>query len=297
MSQNQNESDAVDPRLEDATEESPLLHSGRSPVQKPDTRPATALINQGSWRRMAGVFLMMVVSYLVIGSIVSYKRLSLPAAKSVADAVGPHDFSSEWAWQHLEQIAQKPHPINSHENIRVREYLVQTVKELQKEALLKNQTVELGDDNVHLTQTRNYLGNTTRLEYYESSNVLVRVVGTEGRAEGSMTGRPEAIVVDAHYGKYTKVVIMKPWSTRDGFSMRQEWSICHPNWRICFNWRISCQPSCLNQDINWATKNPIPVMVPTDPTCALTCTHPPNKHLCWCSLLVFRLGLDWSWCH
>ena len=207
MSQNQNSSDdAYDRRLEDPTEESPLLESSRASAPEPDSRPATALINQGSWRRMAGVFLLMTVSYLVIGAIVSYKRLSLPAPKSVTDAVGPNDFSAEWAWRHLEQIAQKPHPINSRENIRIREYLVQTVKELQKEAQLLNQTIELGVDDVHLTQTKNYLGNISRLEYYESSNVLVRVVGTEGRAEGSLTGHPEAVVVDAHYGKQANAI-------------------------------------------------------------------------------------------
>ncbi|KAG0220198.1 hypothetical protein BGX33_005558 [Mortierella sp. NVP41] len=218
MSQSQNDSDAFDRRLEDATEESPLLQSGRAPDQKPDTRPATALINQGSWRRMAGVFLLMVVSYLVIGSIVSYKRLSLPAPKSVADAVRPHDFSAEWAWQHLEQIAQKPHPINSRENIRIREYLVQTVKELQKEAQLLNQTIELGEDNIALTQHKNFLGKTTALEYYESSNVLVKVVGTEGRAEGSQTGHPEALVVSAHYDS----VLIGHGATDDGIGV----SVC-----------------------------------------------------------------------
>ncbi|KAG0298267.1 hypothetical protein BGZ96_001233 [Linnemannia gamsii] len=219
MTQNQNDSDdAYNRHLEDPTEESPLLQSAHSPAQKPDSRPATALINQGSWRRMAGVFLLMAVSYFVIGAIVSYKRLSLPAPKSVTDAVGPHDFSAEWAWQHLEQIAQKPHPINSRENIRIREYLVQTVKELQKEAQLLNQTIELGVDDVHLTQTKNYLGNISRLEYYESSNVLVRVVGTEGRAEGSLTGHPEAIVVDAHYDS----VLIGHGATDDGIGV----SVC-----------------------------------------------------------------------
>ncbi|KAF9928060.1 hypothetical protein FBU30_002660 [Linnemannia zychae] len=217
MAQNQNDSDAYDRRVEDTSEESPLLQSTRT-TRKPDTRPATALINQGSWRRMAGVFLLMVVSYLVIGAIVSYKRLSLPTPKSVADTVGPFDFSAEWAWQHLEQIAQMPHPINSRENVRVREYLVQTVKELQKEAQLKNRTVELGVDNIHLTQTKNYLGNITRLEYYESSNVLVRVVGTKGRAEGSDTGHPEAVVVDAHYDS----VLIGHGATDDGIGV----SVC-----------------------------------------------------------------------
>ncbi|KAF9142915.1 hypothetical protein BGX30_001822 [Mortierella sp. GBA39] len=215
MSQNQNNSDdAYDGRLEDPTEESPLLQS----APKPDSRPATALINQGSWRRMAGVFLLMTVSYLVIGAIVSYKRLSLPAPMSVADAVGPNDFSAEWAWQHLEQIAQKPHPINSRENVRIREYLVQTVKGLQKAAQLLNQTIELGVDDVHLTQTKNYLGNVSRLEYYESSNVLVRVVGTEGRAEGSLKGYPEAVVVDAHYDS----VLIGHGATDDGIGV----SVC-----------------------------------------------------------------------
>ncbi|KAF9131766.1 hypothetical protein BGW39_001368 [Mortierella sp. 14UC] len=218
MTRNQNDPDADDRRLEDATEESPLLQPAGALVQKPDSRPATALINQGSWRRMAGVFLLMAISYAVIGAIVSYKRLSLPAPKSVADAVGPHDFSAEWAWQHLEQIAQKPHPLNSRENLRIREYLVQTVKDLQKEAQLLNRTIELGDDNIHLTQTKNYLGNTTRLEYYESSNVLVRVVGTDGRAEGSLSGHREAVVVDAHFDS----VLIGHGATDDGIGV----SVC-----------------------------------------------------------------------
>ncbi|KAI1318266.1 hypothetical protein EDD11_006962 [Mortierella claussenii] len=182
------------------SEQSPLLRSSSPDVPSRSRVPAYTIINQGSWRRMAGVFLLMVVSYLVIGSIVSYKRLSLPAAKSVHDATGPSDFSAQWAWQHLEQIAQKPHPINSRENLRVREYLVKTVKNLQEEARLLNRTVELGDDHVKLTLTRNFLGNASRLEFYESSNVLVRVVGTEGRAENSLKGRPESVVVVSKFG-------------------------------------------------------------------------------------------------
>lgn len=186
---------------DDPTEESPLLDGSQSQPWGQDSRPAQSLINQGSWRRMAGIVLLMTVSYLVIGSIVSFKRLSLPASKSISDASGPFDFSTEWAWQHLEQIAQKPHPINSRENLRIREYLVKTIQGLQKEAQQLNTTVELGHDHVKLTQTRNILSNTTRLEFYESSNILVRVVGTEGRAEHSAKGHPEAVVVDAHFGK------------------------------------------------------------------------------------------------
>lgn len=166
-----------------------------------ESRPAQTLINQGSWRRMAGIYLLMIVSYLVIGSIVSFKRLSLPASKSVSDATGPFDFSTEWAWQHLEQIAQKPHPINSRENLRIREYLLKTVQGLQEEAQQLGRVVDLGQDNVKMTQARNFLSNATRLEFYESSNILVRVVGTEGRAENSIKGHPEAVVVDAHFGK------------------------------------------------------------------------------------------------
>ncbi|KAI8598066.1 hypothetical protein EDD21DRAFT_383648 [Dissophora ornata] len=213
MDRRQDGSESRDRHFDDAfpTEESPLLQGTGAPPR----RPARAIINKGSWRRMAGVFLLMVVSYLVIGSIVSYKRLSLPSPKSVADTVGPYDFSAQWAWQHLEQIAQQPHPINSRENLRVREYLIKTVKALQEEARQLNRTVELGDDNVKLTQARSFMSNSTRLEFYESSNILVRVVGTEGRAENSLKGHPEAVVVDAHYDS----VLIGHGATDDGIGV------------------------------------------------------------------------------
>ncbi|KAG0302835.1 hypothetical protein BGZ98_007191 [Dissophora globulifera] len=211
MAQNSDASDNLDRRFgEGVTEESPLLQSTATP-----RRPARAVINQGSWRRMAGVFLLMTISYLVIGSIVSYKRLSLPPPRPVAAAVRPYDFSAEWAWKHLEQIAQQPHPLNSRENLRVRNYLVQVVKELQEEARLLNRTVEIGNDDVKLTLARNFLSNSTRLEFYESSNVLVRVVGTEGRAENSFKGHAEAVVVDAHYDS----VLIGHGATDDGIGM------------------------------------------------------------------------------
>lgn len=180
------------------SEHTPLLSD---PALGQQYQTSSNRINQGSWRRMTGVFLLMVVSYIVIGAITSYKRLSLPKPLSVEEATGPNDFSAKWAWQHLEQIAQKPHPVNSRENLRIRKYLVEVVQQLQKEAELRNRTIELGDDSVKLTMAKNFLSNVTRLEYYESSNILVRVVGTEGRAEGHTTGHPEAVVVDAHFGK------------------------------------------------------------------------------------------------
>ncbi|KAF9315502.1 hypothetical protein BG003_002960 [Podila horticola] len=197
------------------SEHTPLLSdpASKQPYQTPSNR-----INQGSWRRMAGVFFLMVVSYIVIGAITSYKRLSLPEPLSVEEATRPSDFSAKWAWQHLEQIAQKPHPLNSRENLRIREYLIHTVQQLQKEAQLLNRTVELGDDHVKLTLTKTFLRNATRLDYYESSNVLVRVVGTEGRAEGQSTGHPEAVVVDAHFDS----VLIGHGATDDGIGV----SVC-----------------------------------------------------------------------
>ncbi|ORZ12025.1 hypothetical protein BCR41DRAFT_356374 [Lobosporangium transversale] len=200
---------------DEPSEESPLLRNGQSPYLGRGSMPASSTINQGSWRRMAGVFLLIAVSYLVIGSIVSYKRLSLPSPKSVADATGPFDFSAQWAWKHLEQIARQPHPINSHENLRVYDYLVKAVKDLQEEARQLNRIVEIADDNVKMTLAQNFLSNSTRLEFYESSNILVRVVGTEGRAENSKKGHPEAVVVDAHYDS----VLIGHGATDDGIGV------------------------------------------------------------------------------
>ncbi|KAI7828967.1 hypothetical protein BC939DRAFT_510827 [Gamsiella multidivaricata] len=139
----------------------------------------------------------MVVSYLVIGSIVSYKRLSLPTPKSVEDASGPDDFSAKWAWKHLEEIAQRPHPINSRENLRIHDYLAKTVRDLQEEARQLNRTVELADDNVKLTLARNFLSNSTRLD---------------------LKGHPEAVVVSAHYDS----VLIGHGATDDGIGV----SVC-----------------------------------------------------------------------
>ncbi|KAF9922333.1 hypothetical protein BGZ67_010586, partial [Mortierella alpina] len=185
------------------SEEPPVRHDGHglklsSPL-KNGRQSARIAVVKGSWRHMACVFLFMVVSYSIIGGIVSIKRLALPTPKSVKDAVSSSDFSAEWAWHHLEQISQRPHPLNSRENVRVHEYVIQTVRELQDEAKVMNRTVELGEDHVKLTQAKRPIHNSTGLELYESSNVIIRVVGTEGRAEGGSNGYPEAVVVDAHY--------------------------------------------------------------------------------------------------
>ncbi|KAG0055598.1 hypothetical protein BGZ83_008032 [Gryganskiella cystojenkinii] len=205
---------------ENFSEESPLLQNRDDENNRFNDNPTKtrALVNKGSWRRMTGVFLLMTVSYIVIGAIVSYKRLSLPKAKSVTEATQPNDFSAQWAWQHLEQIAQKPHPLNSRENLRVHDYLTQTVRDLQKEAELKNRTVVLANDDVKLTSVNNYLSNATRLDFYESSNILVRVVGTEGKSESNLRGHSEAVVVDAHYDS----VLIGKGATDDGVGV----SVC-----------------------------------------------------------------------
>ncbi|KAF9195642.1 hypothetical protein BGZ50_004040 [Haplosporangium sp. Z 11] len=211
MTEHQDDPDKQHKRDDDGpSEKSPLPQESEPDTEKNGAQSATSHINQGSWRRMVGVLLMMMISYLVISGIISFKRLSLPSPKSVADARKPHDFSAEWAWQHLEQIAQRPHPINSRDNLRIREYLVQTVKDLQAEALSVNRTVELADDNVKLTLGKNFLSKSSRLEFYESSNVIVRVVGTENR--------PEAVVVDAHYDS----VLIGHGATDDGIGV----SVC-----------------------------------------------------------------------
>ncbi|KAF9580104.1 hypothetical protein BGW38_003382 [Lunasporangiospora selenospora] len=201
-------------------------------------RSVQSHINQGSWRRMVGIFLLMVISYCVLGAMVSYKRLSLPVAKSLADAKGPFDFAGEDAWAHLGHIAQRPHPINSRDNLRVRQYLIDTLKKLQKEAQSLEQAsqqqrrpkgetpppirthslIEFSDDTVQLSLDNGFVGNTSHLsivQFYESSNILVRVVGTEGRAEGSTEGRPEAVVVDAHFDS----VLMGNGATDAGISV------------------------------------------------------------------------------
>ncbi|KAG0224132.1 hypothetical protein BGW42_005310 [Actinomortierella wolfii] len=200
-------------------ETSPLLHpdSRVRDFYSGDLEHLRSLkrINQGSWRRMMGIFLLMIVSYIVIIGIVTYKRLSLPAPLSAEQAAKPHQFAGEVAWEHLKNIAQRPHPINSRDNLRVYDYLMQTVRDLQAQARDKNVTIDIGRDNVKLTTGRTVLGVPNRVEFYESSNILVRVVGTEGKAENSQVGRPDAVVVDAHYDS----VLIGHGATDDGIGV------------------------------------------------------------------------------
>ncbi|KAF9162291.1 hypothetical protein DFQ26_003682 [Actinomortierella ambigua] len=210
-----------------ASETSPLLRPitrDRAQYHSDDPEHLHSLkkINQGSWRRMTGVFLLMIISYIVLAGVVAYKRMSLPAPVSVADAKKPGQFAGEWAWEHLQHIAQRPHPINSRDNLRVYEYLTKAVQDLQRQAKDKNVVVELAEDNVKLTTGKTILGVPNRVEFYESSNIIVRVIGIEGKADAdredatlSEPRRREAVLVSAHYDS----VLIGHGATDDGIGV------------------------------------------------------------------------------
>lgn len=82
------------------------------------------------------------------------------------------------------QIAQKPHPYNSHENEVVRTYLLQRVHKLASQY----SNVLVGDD---LVSNATYVVDGRGAFYVEGSNILVKVTGTN-------TSLP-AVLFSAHF--------------------------------------------------------------------------------------------------
>ncbi|CAG7846906.1 Vacuolar membrane protease {ECO:0000250/UniProtKB:P38244} {ECO:0000305}; AltName: Full=FXNA-related family protease 1 {ECO:0000250/UniProtKB:P38244} [Serendipita indica DSM 11827] len=96
----------------------------------------------------------------------------LPSAPSQENALR-QGINLEGAWDDLQVIAQKPHPYNSRENVLVRNYLLDRVKGLARQYT----NIHISDD---LVSNTSYV-EAQRLGYYvEGSNILVKVLGTNG---------------------------------------------------------------------------------------------------------------------
>ena len=91
------------------------------------------------------------------------------------------------AWHDLQVITEKPHPYTSHFNDNVHDYLLQRVEQISK----KSKFIEVSDDSAngvsklfqHL-DVFNDSSTETRLVYYESSNILVKVEGKSPQLPG-----------------------------------------------------------------------------------------------------------------
>jgi Peptidase family M28 len=102
-------------------------------------------------------------------------QLNPPATTSINTPV--QEFSSARAMKHLQIIAQKPHPIGSLENAKVRDYIVKQLKILGLSPEIQQTTV------VNQKWGVPYIGGTVQ-------NVLARLKGTENK---------KAILITAHY--------------------------------------------------------------------------------------------------
>ena len=87
----------------------------------------------------------------------------------------PSAFSAERAMAHVEQIAQRPHPVGSADHARVRDYLAGAIEQLGLKAEFQPAIVRRG---------------TTTLRMARVENILARIAGTNS------TG---AVLLASHY--------------------------------------------------------------------------------------------------
>ncbi|KAL6946363.1 hypothetical protein ACO0RG_000510 [Hanseniaspora osmophila] len=104
------------------------------------------------------------------------------------------------AWLHLQEITKHPHPYSSHENDRVHAYLFQQINKAIMESG-RPEHVSVSDDEYDKDGLKALFkqhdvfdahSTATRLIYYESSNILVKIDGTLG---DSVPG----LLLSAHY--------------------------------------------------------------------------------------------------
>ncbi|ORX83192.1 hypothetical protein K493DRAFT_240127, partial [Basidiobolus meristosporus CBS 931.73] len=135
------------------------------------------------------VYSLLIVVYAIAFAIV------LPVRKQLPDPLPATEndaFSADKAWGHLQTIASAPHPFNSEANLKTQEYIVGVMNELSARGKALNRTVDLvTNDNSTYTGFSLGGGPYSGWRYLESTNLLLRVVGTKNR--------PEALLISAHY--------------------------------------------------------------------------------------------------
>ncbi|KAH6571725.1 hypothetical protein BASA62_003734 [Batrachochytrium salamandrivorans] len=124
--------------------------------------------------------------------------------------------SGSLAWEHITNITQMPHMYNSNENLRVRSYIVDRIKEMQ----ISLQSMQCASPNSQASFLIDSLDNTNVMlhskispkrsgstDYYESSNVMARIQGR--------SSKHEALLISAHFDS----VLFAPGVTDDGISI------------------------------------------------------------------------------
>ncbi|KAJ3507166.1 hypothetical protein NLJ89_g6460 [Agrocybe chaxingu] len=118
------------------------------------------------------------------------------------DAQGGLDLKE--AYEDLRHIAAHPHPYNSHANDRVRKYLLSRLQTITQDYPY----VHIADD---LSSNGSWAGSLYGV-YFEGTNLLVRIDGTDSSSPGSATG---GVLFSAHYDS----VSTAPGATDDGMGV------------------------------------------------------------------------------
>lgn len=101
------------------------------------------------------------------------------------------------------QITARPHPLDSHANDEVRDYLLGRLQPVVDACSY----MDLSDD---LTSNATYYTGADGVAYFEGSNILVKIDGTD-----EQTSKPDGVVFAAHYDS----VSTAPGATDDGMGI------------------------------------------------------------------------------
>lgn len=163
--------------------------------QDEDEQPAagTSLVVQ-SFRAVFGFRKSSLTLFVVLTLLAVF--LSVPLAREYSLLVpSPEPRELSTAWLDLQVISSKPHPYVSHANDDVHDYILQRVHSMAKRSLLN---VSVDDDmasgltymNV-LSSWKDNADNYYPLQYFKSSNVLVKIEGSDPSLDG--------LLLSAHY--------------------------------------------------------------------------------------------------
>src|ERR687889_333762 len=119
-----------------------------------------------------------VVVALVLGAFAAISLLALESPEPLPASAQASEFSAERAFSHVEQIAERPHPVGSPANAEVRDYLIGQLEDLGLQptiqeatsARTKEGTASIARvENIHARiEGRNPTGHVVLVAHYDS---------------------------------------------------------------------------------------------------------------------------------
>ncbi|KAF2711066.1 endoplasmic reticulum metallopeptidase 1 [Pleomassaria siparia CBS 279.74] len=142
------------------------------------------------------------VTYIALFAALLRVHLTVPSYPSST----PAGTNLTQAWTDLEVVSRQFHPFNSHANDHVRKYLLGRVKDIVFSKGLREDRVQIIDDNV---SNATFSSGTTSV-YFEGTNIIVAIRGSEdkepffsanadGPAATTRATRNGGVLVNAHY--------------------------------------------------------------------------------------------------